>query len=176
MVDESAMPSFTMSMIPILLPIVLIMISSVGSQFLPKENTLRVLLNFLGDKNIALALGIAASVVCLGKYIPEETRYTPMSDALKTSGTIVFITAAGLVLPMCNDEESVCCAEHSDGVFGTGGGAHSRDSVLGLAVKKHTANSRGSCLAQGYLLNLRGLYVADNVVDKFGWGSAAGIG
>lgn len=95
MVDEDKMPSFTRSMIPILLPIVLIMIASISNQFLPKGSALHTLLTFLGDKNIALALGIAASVICLGKYLPEETRYTPMSDALKTSGTIVFITAAG---------------------------------------------------------------------------------
>lgn len=94
-VDESSMPSFTRSMIPILLPIVLIMIASISSQFLQKGTELHTLLTFLGDKNIALALGIAASVICLGKYLPEETRYTPMTDALKTSGTIVFITAAG---------------------------------------------------------------------------------
>lgn len=95
MIEESEMPPFSRSIFPILLPIVLILLSSVGGQLLSHESILYVILHFLGDKNIALALGIVASVVCLGGYLPEETRYEPMSDSLKTAGTIVFITAAG---------------------------------------------------------------------------------
>ena len=53
------------------------------------------LLAFVGNKNIALALGIVSAVALLARYLPEKTRYTPMTSALKTSGTIVFITAAG---------------------------------------------------------------------------------
>ncbi len=94
-VPESEMPSFTRAIIPILLPIVLIVISSVCDTVLPEESSVLPLVDFLGNKNIALALGVVASVLCLGKFLPEKERWAPMNDSLKTAGPIVFITAAG---------------------------------------------------------------------------------
>ena len=94
-VAEGPMPSFLSAILPILLPIVLILLSSVIGTFFPESVGLVELFNFLGNKNIALALGIVASVFCLGKFLPEEVRFTPMTDALKVAGPIVFITASG---------------------------------------------------------------------------------
>ena len=94
-ISESAMPPFMNAIVPILLPIVLILLSSVIGAFFPESTGLVAAFNFLGNKNIALALGIVASVLCLGKFLPEEIRFTPMTDALKVSGPIVFITASG---------------------------------------------------------------------------------
>lgn len=94
-ISEFEMPSFFRSMIPIFLPILLILLNSICSALLPKDHVILPLLTFLGNKNIALALGLAASVLCLGRFLPEKERYTPMSDSLKTAGPIVFITAAG---------------------------------------------------------------------------------
>ncbi len=93
-IPESEMPSFARAITPILLPIVLILISSVCATFFPEDMALLPLVTFLGNKNIALALGVVASVLCLGKYLPEEERWLPMNDALKTAGPILFITAA----------------------------------------------------------------------------------
>lgn len=92
---ESEMPSFMSAILPILLPILLILLSSVISTFFPESAGLVALFKFLGNKNIALALGIVASVLCLGKFLPEEVRFAPMTDALKVAGPIVFITASG---------------------------------------------------------------------------------
>lgn len=92
--DESTLPSFIVSIMPILLPVVLILCASVGGQLLEKGTFLTVL-NFLGDKNIALVLGIVVSILFLAPCLPEKERYAPMTDALKISGPIVFITAAG---------------------------------------------------------------------------------
>ena len=94
-ISESEMPSFARAIIPILLPIVLIVISSVCDAVLPEESSVLPLVDFLGNKNIALALGVVASVLCLGKFLPEKERWAPMNDSLKTAGPIVFITAAG---------------------------------------------------------------------------------
>lgn len=93
--EEGPMPSFMSAILPILLPIVLILMSSVIGTFFPESERLVALFSFLGNKNIALALGIVASVLCLGKFLPEETRFMPMTDALKVAGPIVFITASG---------------------------------------------------------------------------------
>lgn len=92
--DESMLPSFGVSIMPILLPVVLILCASVGGQLLEKGTFLTVL-NFLGDKNIALVLGIVVSILFLSPYLPEKERFAPMTDALKVSGPIVFITSAG---------------------------------------------------------------------------------
>lgn len=94
-VQLASIPSFIASIIPILLPIILILSNSVAGSLLPEDSAAKVLLAFLGDKNIALAIGIAASVLLLARYIPESERFQPMSDALKTAGPIVFITASG---------------------------------------------------------------------------------
>lgn len=93
--DEHNAPSFLASLTPILLPIILILLASVGGQFLAKDSALFKALNFLGEKNIALALGVASSILLLASYMPTKERFAPMTDALKISGPIVFITAAG---------------------------------------------------------------------------------
>ena len=73
--DESApMPSFGAALTPILLPIVLILIRSVGRIFLEKGSVLVSLLNFFGDKNIALCVGIVSSVILLGNFLPNDKK------------------------------------------------------------------------------------------------------
>lgn len=94
-IPEDKMPSFGAAILPILTPIVLILLDSILGTVLPEGSALLPILGFLGNKNIALALGIVVAVICLGKYLPKEEKYAPMSDALKISGPIVFITAAG---------------------------------------------------------------------------------
>ncbi len=94
-IAESAMPSFAAAIIPILLPILLILLASVFGTLLPEGSVALGILDFLGDKNIALAIGIVAGFLCLAGYMPEEERFAPMTDALKISGPIVFITASG---------------------------------------------------------------------------------
>lgn len=93
--DESKMPSFFASMMPIIIPILLIVLASVFGTILPKGSQLLVILKFLGDKNIALAIGVLSAVLFLGNKIPEAERFTPMAEALKVAGPIVFISAGG---------------------------------------------------------------------------------
>jgi gluconate transporter len=93
--DPSRMPSFVASMAPILLPIVLILMKSIGKFILAKGSPALVAINFLGDKNIALCIGILAAVLLLGNYLEKDKKFAPMTDALTTAGPIVFITAAG---------------------------------------------------------------------------------
>lgn len=94
-IPESEMPSFIRAIIPILLPIVLILIASVCDAVLPEDHPFLPVVDFLGNKNIALALGVVSSVLCLSRFLPEKERFAPMNDSLKTAGPIVFITAAG---------------------------------------------------------------------------------
>lgn len=94
-VSEDQMPSFLEAIMPILVPVLLIVLSSVCSIFLPQESTALMVFNFIGDKNIALIIGIIMAILLLKKKLPAGKTFAAMSDALKTAGPVIFITAAG---------------------------------------------------------------------------------
>ena len=94
-IPESEMPSFGRAIIPILLPIALILLDSVAGLVLPEEHAAKAFIGFLGNKNIAMGIGVTSSVICLGEFLSEKERWLPMTDSLKVAGPIVFITAAG---------------------------------------------------------------------------------
>jgi GntP family gluconate:H+ symporter len=112
---DSELPSFTWSLVPIVLPIVLISASSFLKVMAPPNadlaalpmvawlggadnfTALRGVIDFFGDKNIALfigafiALGILARQRGFNRY-ELESRIAP---ALETAGLIILITSAG---------------------------------------------------------------------------------
>ena len=104
---EGDMPGFGESVLPILLPISLILLDSVFSMILPVDSVVLTIFDFLGDKQIALVIGIVAAILCLGGNMPKDQLFTPMSDALKTAGPIVFITASGGALAKIVSETGV---------------------------------------------------------------------
>lgn len=89
------MPSFGFALIPIFLPLILIVLNSVSAMFLPAESALMAFVAFVGDKQIALVIGIIAAVLLLKKYIPEESVDKIMGESLKVAGPIIFITCSG---------------------------------------------------------------------------------
>ncbi|RGY99602.1 GntP family permease [Clostridium sp. AM58-1XD] len=94
-VSEDQMPTFLEAILPILLPIVLIIANSVCSMILPEDSAILMVAKFIGDKNIALVVGIISAVMLLKKKLPQGETFTAMNDALKTAGPVIFITAAG---------------------------------------------------------------------------------
>ncbi len=89
------MPSFIQSIIPILVPIVLILVNTTCKMVLPKGSSVLAVTGVLGDKNIALALGIISAILMLYRSIPREEVFASMTTALTSSGPVIFITAAG---------------------------------------------------------------------------------
>lgn len=89
------MPSFIQSIIPILVPIVLILVNTTCKMVLPKGSSVLAVTGVLGDKNIALALGIISAILMLYRSIPWEEVFASMTTALTPSGPVIFITAAG---------------------------------------------------------------------------------
>lgn len=89
------MPSFIQSIIPILVPIVLILVNTTCKMVLPKGSSVLAVTGVLGDKNIALALGIISAILMLYRSIPREEVFASMTTALTPSGPVIFITAAG---------------------------------------------------------------------------------
>ena len=95
--NEHNLPSTLASITPILLPIVLMAAGSIAS-FAKMENQTGELLIFLGKPVIALATGLVSALPLLWKQKMGKHLYDITQDALKTSGPIIFITAAGSVL------------------------------------------------------------------------------
>lgn len=102
-----ALPSLGGSLIPVVLPIVLIMISSflkVAGQtapaiagLVPVGSTFRELLDFFGDKNIALFIGAFFAIHLVAKQknwkLPLIGR--ALAGPMETAGVIILITSAG---------------------------------------------------------------------------------
>ena len=95
--NEHNLPSTGASITPILLPIVLMAGGSIVS-FAKMEGFAGELLVFLGKPIIALAAGLVSALPLLWKQKMGKKLYEITQDSLKTSGPIIFITAAGSVL------------------------------------------------------------------------------
>lgn len=91
------LPSAGLSFLPIVLPLILIMLSSIAK--LPAaplgNGVFAQLLIFLGTPLIALLLGTAAAVLLLRGHGKLEQFNTQIADAITISGPIIFITGAG---------------------------------------------------------------------------------
>lgn len=75
-VDEKDMPSFIQAMAPILIPVILIVASSVCGMILPEDSQVRMIAKFLGDKNIALVIGIIVAIFLLKKFLPAGETFS----------------------------------------------------------------------------------------------------
>ena len=77
----------------LLVPIVLILLGSFSSFFL-KEGTVLTVLTFLGDKNIAMLLGVLYGAFISRPYLKRSIT-TIMSEGADAVGSILLITGAG---------------------------------------------------------------------------------
>lgn len=94
-VTEEQMPGCWAALLPILLPLLLIVINSVCSLTFPADSFILQLVQFIGDKNIALVIGILTAVLLLKKKIPGNEADKIIIDSLRTAGPIIFITCSG---------------------------------------------------------------------------------
>lgn len=86
-------PSMAMSLLPILIPIILILAGTIASANGISDNAF---LNFISNKNIALFVGLLASMVlALSSGMDAKTMERELSSSVAAIGTILFITGAG---------------------------------------------------------------------------------
>ena len=86
-------PSLFLSLLPILLPIVLILIGTASTALGVTDN---VLINFISNKNIALFIGLVVSMlIALSCGMDRKTMEKELSISTESLGTILFITGAG---------------------------------------------------------------------------------
>jgi len=91
------LPNAGLSLAPILVPIVLMALSSVVS-ITKTTDTLYTIFTFLGTPIISLAIGVILGIVLLFKSGMGKQLYSLCNETLKTVGPILFVTAAGGVL------------------------------------------------------------------------------
>ncbi len=94
--DEARLPSFFMSMLPIVLP-VLFITSNTAVNAIDKESAIAGVTGFLGNPNFALLVSAAISlyVVAKQKGYSLAQLAKPVETALASGGLIILITAAG---------------------------------------------------------------------------------
>lgn len=94
-VPESELPSIFNAVLPILIPIILIVGNTTCAMILPKDSSILVASAFLGNSNIALAIGTVSAIVLLYRNLPKGEGHEAINNAMKVCGPIIFITAAG---------------------------------------------------------------------------------
>lgn len=93
-VTEAEMPSFLCAVSPILLPVILILLNTTCKMALPADSPVLAVTSFIGNSNIALAIGTLFAVMVLYNKLPGGA-FDAVNNAMKTCGPIIFITAAG---------------------------------------------------------------------------------
>lgn len=78
----------------LLVPIVLILLGSFSAFFLPEGNLLLQILGFLGDKNVAMVIGVLYGAFISRKYLPDSIMHV-MTKGADQVGLIMLITGAG---------------------------------------------------------------------------------
>lgn len=85
-------PTFVMSLIPVLLPVVLILAGTVMGAAMDKVPEA---VTFLSNKTIALLLGALSAYVISARALNKQEREQSATEALKSCGIVLLITGAG---------------------------------------------------------------------------------
>ena len=94
--SEDELPSFWVSMSPILLPVAFIAANTVANTFY-KETELARVTAFLGSPSFALLVGAVVSLWVLARQsrLSLKELAVPVEEAIKSAGVIILITAGG---------------------------------------------------------------------------------
>lgn len=91
---DKSLPSGGLGIFLIFLPIVIILLGTIMTMFLAQGTAAYTFFAFLGDKNIALLIGVIVAFLALRKYIKESFNEV-ITEAAAQSGVILAITGAG---------------------------------------------------------------------------------
>lgn len=87
-------PPGGLSLFVLLFPILLILVGSLMAEFLPKENSFRTVMAFLGDKNVAMLIGVAVAAIAMKPYC-RKTFDELVSEGGANAGLLILIVGAG---------------------------------------------------------------------------------
>ncbi len=91
---EEKLPTKFSSFFPIAIPMILILLNTVGSMVLPEESTALMVLKTIGNPNVALMIGAGVAALMLRKFMGEGVLGAAVADSLKIAAPIIFITSA----------------------------------------------------------------------------------
>ena len=94
-IDDPSLPGTLASLVPLLLPILLIIINTSSSMLFPDNAALLSISSFIGDPNVAIPFGALLAIIMLGKKMGSKKVFSVMDSTLKDAGPIVFTTVAG---------------------------------------------------------------------------------
>ena len=92
--SDKNLPSGGLGIFLIFLPTVIILLGTIMTMFLEEGTMAYIFFAFLGDKNMALLIGVLVAFFALKKYIKESFNEI-VTDATTQSGAILAITGAG---------------------------------------------------------------------------------
>ncbi|MEQ8414386.1 MAG: SLC13 family permease [Imperialibacter sp.] len=99
--DERELPALWFSLLPIFIPIVLISVNALVDSFVDvstmSSSWLTSVLEFIGEKNVALSLGALSSIwlLAIQKKGDKKGLTASVQTALMSAGVIILITSAG---------------------------------------------------------------------------------
>lgn len=116
--DTSQLPSFLMSNIPIVLPVVLIAGDAIISVMsFPAPESVKIFFAFVGDPNIALFIAMLFALFLLARQYQFKLKdlKKPVEESISSAGTIILITATGGAFGQILQQTSIglWIAEHS---------------------------------------------------------------
>lgn len=124
--EQKELPGLGWSLLPILLPLVLI---SLGT-FLGVKGDLPESLQIVSGKNIAMALGAGMALILAAKYCELKK---VINEALSSGGVIILITAAGAAFGAVLKDTGI--GSELSGIVGSGGGVLLLAFVLTALVR-----------------------------------------
>lgn len=96
-------PSAPLAFSVLIVPILLILVGSFGNLWLPEGSTLQKALKFIGDKNVAMLIGVFYAIIALRKYIEKPIIVVEMVSKTDVAPALVALAicagAVGLSLP-----------------------------------------------------------------------------
>ena len=93
--DTSHLPGLGISLLPILLPLLLISGNTISGALM-EEGPLRDIFAFVGDSNIAMTMAAALSLILLVRQVRDQNKLKKyVTESLQNAGLIVLITSMG---------------------------------------------------------------------------------
>lgn len=90
--DDEHSPSFIASLIPIILPVILILLNTIVGAFV---DPVPEIINFFSNKIVALLIGVLSAYIVSSKTMTKNQMDDSSNEALKNCGIVLLITGAG---------------------------------------------------------------------------------
>lgn len=92
---DTPTPGFWPSIIAALIPVLLMAVATISDLALPKENTIRQVLSFIGDPSSAMIIGVFLAIPLLGQQKNFAGIMNKTSSAIESVATILLIVSGG---------------------------------------------------------------------------------